>query len=142
MADNKLRMPSINSVKIAGRLTSDPEVKLDGKLLAFSVAVSRSYKQNDEWKEDVGFYDVAHWSDYAARTAEGLRKGGPVYIEGSLSWRSFEVDGAKRSAVEVRAQRVTPLDWNEDGAKAPAPAPVQNTTPPVAAPAPQEDIPF
>ena len=139
-------MPNINSVNIAGRLTGDPEVKLDGKLLAFSVAVSRSYKDKQgEWQEETGFYDVAHWTDYAERTAGYLRRGGPVYIEGSLSWRQFEVDGAKRSAVEIRAQRVAPLDWPEDGAG--KSAPVQKTAAPasrgiIETVIPEEDIPF
>ncbi len=44
----------INKVFLIGRLTKDPEIRFlpsGSQVTAFTIAVNRSYKVNDEWKE-------------------------------------------------------------------------------------------
>jgi len=53
-----IRIPEVNQVFIAGRLTRDPELRFTQKgqgMSSFSVAVNRRYKDpgTGEWKDDV-----------------------------------------------------------------------------------------
>jgi len=141
MAD--LRLPDLNKAIIAGRLTRNPVVRYitSGKAVCdLSVANSRHYKNaQGEKVEDTTFVDVTVWDKSGEWCGENLSKGDPVLIEGALKSDSWEdkTTGAKRSKLQINAQRVAPLAWKDDAAQAPA-----ARTAPAAAPAPQEDIPF
>ncbi len=67
MAD--LRMPDLNNVLLAGRLTADPELKYIASGTAvcnLRLAVSRFYKGRDgEKKEDTLFINVDVWDKTA-----------------------------------------------------------------------------
>ena len=155
-----LRVPDLNKVIIAGRLTRDPELKYisSGRALCkLSIANSRFYKdKNGERKEDTSFIDATVWDKMAEYVGERLKKGRPVLIEGRLKSDSWEdkTSGQKRTKIEIAAQRVTPLDWDEDGrggggggqgggyggessraSQAPAPREIEE-------PIPEDDIPF
>jgi single-strand DNA-binding protein len=143
MAD--LRMPDVNKVFLVGRLTSDPELKYVASGVAMCrlrVAVSRFYKTRDgEKKEDVTFINVSVWEKQAEYLNDKLRKGRPVLVEGRLTSNEWEdKTGQKRVTIEVRADRVQQLDWDEDrsgGSAAPRPQPRQFEEP-----IPEDDIPF
>ncbi len=117
MAD--LRIPDINSVFLAGRLTQDPDLRYTASnkaMCRLRLAVSRFYRTSDgERREDTLFVSVTCWEKQAEFVNDKLRKGRPVYVEGRL--RSFDVDdrdtGQKRTMVEVQAQRIQQLDWDE-----------------------------
>ncbi|MEK6814087.1 MAG: single-stranded DNA-binding protein [Nitrospirota bacterium] len=103
-------MASYNKVILMGNLTRDPEVRFtpQGTPVAnFSVAVNRKYKQGDELKEEVGFFDVVVFGKQAENCGQYLAKGRSVLVEGRLQQRRWETDdGQKRSKVEVVAQSV------------------------------------
>jgi single-strand DNA-binding protein len=113
-----LRMPDINNVFLAGRLTRDPEVSESsgGTLCKMSVAYSRGYKAKDGTpKEEVLFIDVTAWRKTAEYCGEKLRKGHPIYVYGSLKMDSWEAkDGTKRTKITITASRVQALAWDED----------------------------
>jgi single-strand DNA-binding protein len=116
-----LRLPDLNKVLIAGRLTRDPELKYisSGRAVCrLSIANSRYYKdKNGERKEDTSFVDATVWDKMAEYVGERLKKGRPVLIEGRIKSDSWEdkTSGQKRTKIEIAAQRVTPLDWDDDG---------------------------
>lgn len=116
-----LRVPDLNSVVIAGRLTRDPELKYisSGRAVCrVSIANTRYYKdKNGERREDTSFIDATVWDKYAEYVGEKLKKGRPVIVEGRLKSDSWEdkASGQKRSKIEIAAQRITPLDWDEGG---------------------------
>ena len=60
------KMPEINSVTLAGRLTRDPEltyIASGNALCKFSIAVDRRYKTKaGEAKEDTCFPEITTWS--------------------------------------------------------------------------------
>jgi single-strand DNA-binding protein len=93
----------------------------------FTVAVNRNYKDaNGEWKEETEWFRVVAWAQLAERTAEHLRKGNKVYVEGRLQTRSWEdKDGQKRYTTELVANQVTSLQprTREDGIPEPGGAP-------------------
>jgi single-strand DNA-binding protein len=113
----ELRLPSINQVILVGRLTRDPDLRYtpDGTALCkFRVASDRNYKDREtgEWKKAESlFVDVVIWRALAERMGEVLRKGSPVFLEGSLQSRSWETpEGQKRSTVEIQAFRAQNLE--------------------------------
>lgn len=112
MAD--IRLPSVNRVLISGRLTADPTLNFtpDGvPILKFRVASGRMYRDRDgNWKEAVAFIPVSVWREQAERLAEQLHKGSAVFIEGRLQSRSWEVEGQRKSMVEINAWRVQNLE--------------------------------
>ncbi|MCC6490704.1 MAG: single-stranded DNA-binding protein [Candidatus Hydrogenedentes bacterium] len=125
---SNLRMPEINHVTLAGRLTRDPDLRYTpsgAAVCTFSVAVSRKFKTKDgETKEQVYFGNVEAWQKMAEWLGQELKKGRPVLVEGSLATDEYEgKDGAKKSRTKINAIRVQPLDWaDKDGGQTQAPA--------------------
>ena len=106
---------SLNKAMIIGNLGRDPEMRYtpNGQpVTQFTVAVNRNYKDaSGEWKEETEWFRVVAWGPLAERTAEYLRKGRKVYVEGRLQTRSWEAqDGQKRYTTELIANTVTALD--------------------------------
>ncbi len=106
----ELKMPSINTVMLSGRLTQDPELRYTGSgrpVVRLRIAHTRRYRdQQNDWQEDTLFIDVSAWGELAERCHDRLVKGSPVLIEGQLRQRSWEQEGQKRTTYEVRAFRV------------------------------------
>jgi len=121
---------SLNKAMIIGNLGRDPEMRYtpNGQAVTqFTVAVNRSYRVGEEWKEETEWFRVVAWAQLAERTAEHLRKGHKVYVEGRLQTRSWEdKDGQKRYTTELVANQVTSLQpRNRDDAPGePSGAPV------------------
>ena len=115
---------ALSKIQIIGNLGRDPEMRYtpNGQAVTqFTVAVNRNYKDGQgEWQEETEWFRVVCWAQLAERTAENLRKGRKVYVEGRLQTRQWEdQSGQKRYTTEVIAQTVTALDRRpqEDGAE-------------------------
>lgn len=136
-----LRMPELNKVIIAGNLTRDPELQYlqsGTGLYKFGIAVNRRYKTKEgEQREDTFFINVTVWGKSAEYCGENLKKGKPVLIEGRLQGNEWEdkTTGQKRSAIEIVADRVSQLSWDD------APSRPRNARP-VEEPAGEDGIPF
>ena len=105
-----MTMVSLNRVLLIGNLTKDPELRYtpSGTPVAnLRLAVNSSFKdQSGARKEETCFITVVVWSKQAEICNQYLKKGRPVFIEGRLIYRSWEVEGKTRSTMEVRADRV------------------------------------
>jgi single-strand DNA-binding protein len=126
---------SLNKAMIIGNLGRDPEMRYtpNGQAVTqFTVAVNRNYKDaSGEWKEETEWFRVVAWGPLAERTAEYLRKGRKVYVEGRLQTRTWEdQDGQKHYTTELIANTVTP--WTRDLVKT---APRSRPAPPESRPA-------
>lgn len=116
---------SLNKCMIIGNLGRDPEMRYTANgqaVTQFTVAVNRNYRgQSGEWQEETEWFRVVAWGPLAERTAEYLRKGRKVYVEGRLQTRQWEDrEGQKRYTTELIAQTVTALDARpreEEGAE-------------------------
>ena len=156
-----LRVPDLNMVMIAGRLTRDPELKYTAGNRAycrFGIANTRYYKSRDgEKREETVFASCSVWDKQAEWIGERIKKGRPVLIEGSLNSYDFndKDTGQKVTRLEIRVRRVTPLDWDENyggggqqgggGYQQPAQQAPQQAAPaprPIEEPIPEDDIPF
>lgn len=100
----------LNNVVLVGRLTADPELKevgKEGKVVNFTVAVGRSYK-NADGEYDTDFINCNVWNQVAENMSEYCHKGDVVGVKGSLQTSSYEdKDGIKRYKTEVRADKIT-----------------------------------
>lgn len=123
-----LRMPDVNRTQLAARLCRDPELRRlpSGMALCkLSLAQSRKYKTKDgEQKEETLFINATCWGKTAEYVGDHFKKGRPVLVEGRLKLDEWDdkTTGQKRSAVEITAERVQALDWDErrEGAVTPA----------------------
>jgi single-strand DNA-binding protein len=103
-------------ISIIGNLGRDPEMRYtpNGKAVTqFTVAVNQSTKnqQTGEWIEETDWFRVSVFGDRAERTAEQLRKGNRVFVDGRFRTREFEgQDGQKRTSLDVIADNVINLE--------------------------------
>lgn len=107
---------SDNTLTLVGNLTRDPELRFTtgGRAHAgFGLAVNRRYQQNNEWVEQVSFFNVICWGTLAENAAASLNKGMRVIVSGRLEQRSYDDDqGNKKSVVEVIADDLGPsMRW-------------------------------
>lgn len=113
-----LKIPDVNQVLIAGRITRDPEVRVTQSqqtMAFFSVAVNRRYqdKATGEWKDLVTFVPVTVWGPAADRVKDKMRKGTPVLVEGRLTASEYtDKAGQKRKEMKVTASRVQTLAFD------------------------------
>jgi len=131
---------SLNKVMIIGNLGRDPEMRYTPSgqpVTQFTVAVNRNYKnQAGEWQEETEWFRIVAWGPLAERTAEYLRKGRKVYVEGRLQTRQWEgQDGQKRYTTELIANQVTSLDPRPRDDAPPDEASAEGARPKASAPA-------
>ena len=121
---------AFSKIQIVGNLGRDPEMRYtpNGRpVTEFSVAVNQSTKnqQTGEWVEATDWFRVSAWGNLAERTAENLRKGNRVLVDGRFRTREYETkDGRKGLSLEITADQVLSLDRREaaEGTFAGAPA--------------------
>lgn len=109
----------VNKVMLIGNVTNDPDLRFTNSgsaVLNFSIATNRSYKLDDDWKDEVTYHNIVLWRT-AEPVAKRMKKGTRVYIEGRIQTRSWDGnDGQKKYRTEVVADQITLLA-RYDGAK-------------------------
>lgn len=106
-------MAGYSKTIIIGHLGRDPEVKevitggLRKNVCNFSVAVS-------ERKDETTWYNVQTWEKLADISAQYLKKGSQVLIEGKMKSRDYEKDGVKRTIWDLIASNMTMLGSKGD----------------------------
>ena len=107
---------ALSKIQIIGNLGRNPELRYtqNGRPVAtFSVAVNQATKnqQTGEWTEATDWFRVSVWGDRAERSAENLRKGSRVFVDGRFRTREYETnDGRKGMSLDVTADNVVGLD--------------------------------
>ena len=100
----------LNNVVLVGRLVADPELKevgKEGKVVNFTVACPRSYK-NADGEYDTDFIQCNVWNQVAENMSEYCHKGDIIGVKGSLQSSSYEdKEGNKRYKIDVRADKIT-----------------------------------
>lgn len=139
MAD--LRIPDINTVTIAGRLTRDPSQRPGGPV-NFGMASSRYYKNKaGERQEETTFIDVDIWDKAGEYVRDNMAKGDPVLVEERIKQDRWEApDGSTKSQHRIAAMRVQALSWKDKPGvekAAPKPKPAYDDEP-----IGEEDVPF
>lgn len=106
---------SLNKVQLIGNLTREPEIRYTTggtPVVTFGMATNKSWKDQDgNVKEVAEFHNIVAWNKMAEICQQLLAKGMKVYIEGSLTTRSWEADdGSTRYKTEVRVNDMILLD--------------------------------
>jgi len=114
-------MAYLNKVMLIGNIGKDPVISATSsgkKRVSFSLATSRRYRDNNgEQKEQTDWHNIVGWGKSADIFEQlGIHKGMTLYVEGSLTNRSWtDQNGQKRYATEVNLdtfQLLTPRGQN------------------------------
>lgn len=112
----------LNKIVIAGRIVRDIEARStqNGKSVAnFTIACERDAKAASGEKE-TDFVDVVAWGNTADFLSKYSGKGLMIVVEGRLQLRKYtDKDGNKRTATEVQANNVYPMEWRKGDAYEP-----------------------
>ena len=135
-------MANFNKVILFGRLTRDPQLSYTPSqtaIVEFGLAINRNWTGKDgQKKEETCFVNCKSFGKQAETINKYLTKGRPVFIEGRLSFSSWEAqDGSKRSKLEVVVENFQFISsGGGGGAKQAAQAPAADNAPG------DDDIPF
>jgi single-strand DNA-binding protein len=142
----------INKVIIVGNLGKDPDTRYmpsGSAVTNFTVATNESWKDKatGEQKDRTEWHNVATFNRLAEISAEYLRKGSQVYIEGKLRTRKWQdKTGNDRYTTEIIADEMQMLGGRSGGGGS---APMGRDPGPASAPPPpssgddfDDDIPF
>ena len=105
-------MANLNRVTVMGILGRDPETKTfpnGGSITTFSVATSEHWKDKvtGERKQATEWHRIAANNRLGEIASKYLKKGGKVYIEGSLRTRKWkDQSGSEKEITEIRADEL------------------------------------
>ncbi len=116
-------MTDLNDYNVIGRLTHD----IDERNFAYtpsgtarmnvSIAVNKSVKKNDEWTDEVYYFEVLIWGKTAENLKPYMSKGKQIAVNGYWKqdrWKDKET-GNNRSKVYIVADSVQLLGGKSDG---------------------------
>lgn len=102
----------MNRITIIGRLACEPEIKTTQSgifVCRFRVAVNRRFN-----KDETDFFFVSAWRELGINCNKYLTKGSKVAITGELQIQNYEQDGIKKIAVNIQADEVEFLSYQEE----------------------------
>jgi single-strand DNA-binding protein len=107
-------MASVNKVILVGNLGKEPEVRFmpNGEAVCnFSIATTDNWKdKNGEKQSKTEWHNIVIYRKLAEIAGEYLKKGSPVYIEGSLQTRKWQTkEGDDRYTTEIIANSMQML---------------------------------
>lgn len=108
---------SVNKAILVGRLGRDPEMRYTPggqPVCNFSIATDSVWKDREGQKQKrTEWHRIVVWGPQAEICSKYLAKGREVFIEGEIQTRSYEKEGQKHYATEIRAQQVQFLGGRE-----------------------------
>ena len=114
---------NLNKVILAGRLTSDVELKQTTtgvSVCSFTLAINRKFSANGQQQTD--FIQCQAWRSTAEFIARYFKKGSALCISGSIQVRSWtDNNNQKRYATEVVADEAMFVDGKNDSQGAEVP---------------------
>ena len=113
-------MASVNKVILLGNLGREPEVKYmtsGDPVCNLSIATTEKWKdKSGEKQEKTEWHRVTFFGRLAEIAGEYLKKGSPVYIEGSLQTRKYtDKDGVEKYVTEIKGFSMQLLGGRPDG---------------------------
>ncbi len=112
-------MLSFNKIILVGTTGADANVReVSGDLTvgSFSVATSAGKDKPTQW-HNVVYFAKHQWQK---GILEQIKKGTPVFVEGSISYESYEKNGEKKFITKVIASVVNPFVAKGSGRQASA----------------------
>jgi len=111
----------INKVILVGTLGKDPEVRYSqsgSAITSVSLATNEKWKdKNGEMQERTEWHRVKFFGRLAEIAGEYLKKGGQVYIEGSLRTEKYtDKQGVEKYSTDIIASEMQMLGGRPEGA--------------------------
>lgn len=114
----------MNSVQLLGRLTKDPETRINNTsstaMVRFSIAVDKqlSREQKNEFesngKPTADFINCIAWGSTAEAIAKYTAKGKRILVQGRIQTGSYQADdGSKRYTTDIVVASVEFIDWKD-----------------------------
>ena len=107
----------MNKTFVIGRLTKDCELRYTQggtSVTSLSIAVNRSFKAQNEVKNQVSFFNCVAWGKLGETMNTYCHKGDRIAIEGYFQQQSWtDKDGSKKSKVELIVEQVQFLSTKE-----------------------------
>ena len=107
-------MYPLNKVFLLGRLGADPirrETKKGMAVVHFPLATSRWVKKENQESggvEETEWHSIVAWGKLAENCFLCLEKGSPVFLEGQIKKRSYELENEEKKYVfEIHASKVS-----------------------------------
>ena len=94
----------VNKVILLGRVGKDPEITYSKGGLAiakFSLATTDSRKVGDNWEDHTEWHKITLFNKTAEFCGQYVTKGSQVYVEGKVTYGSYEVEGVKRYTTDI-----------------------------------------
>ena len=111
-------MASFNRVILVGNLTRDIELRhipSGAAVTDVGLAVNERVKRNEQWVDEVNYFDITLWGRTAEIAAMYLSKGSAILVEGRLKQETWEQDGQKRSKVKIIGEKMQMLGARSSG---------------------------
>ncbi len=110
---------NLNKVVLAGRLTSDPELKTTQSgisVTSFTVAVNRNYRPKDGGEQQADFINCTAWRQTAEFITKYFVKGSSICVTGSIQTRKWtDQNGQNRYSTEVVVDEAMFVDSRNEG---------------------------
>ncbi|MCF0241822.1 MAG: single-stranded DNA-binding protein [Treponema sp.] len=107
-------MTDLNETTIHGRVVRNAEFSMTDsglKIARFAIAVNKSRRlENGEYEDDVSFFPLVVFGEYAERVWPYLVKGRGITVKGHLKQNRWEKDGQKRSEIAICVEH---LYWDQ-----------------------------
>jgi single-strand DNA-binding protein len=147
MAD--LKVPRLNKVFLAGRITKDLELRYTPKgtpVVNFTIAMDKRFKdESDEWQSVPVFIDIVAWKYNAENICKQAKKGTAVLVEGRIETSSYtDQNNVNRKRFEIWVDHIQTLEWlpreGEQMNQEDAPIPAEEQEP--SSETTNDDVPF
>ena len=138
----------VNKVIIVGTLGADPDTSYapsGSAITKLSIATNESWKDKEtgEQKEKTEWHRISMFGRLAEISAEYLRKGSQVYIEGKLATNKWQdKEGNDRWTTEIIANQMQMLGGRPTGNATSSKSNENQQSPPAGADDFDDDIPF
>ncbi len=127
----------VNKVILIGNLGRDPELSYTPSGLAvtrLSLATTENRKnQNGEWEPKTEWHRVTLFGSRAETASQYLNTGSRVYIEGKITYGTYEKDGITRYSTDIIAYQfinLTPRSESDQSQQQDRPQQPQQQRPP------------
>lgn len=95
-------MAHLNKVMLIGNVGKDPEIREVGTNKVANFTLATTYRANGN--DNTEWHNIVAWGRQAEIVEQYVRKGSPLFIEGTIRTRSWEdQQGGKRYTTEIMA---------------------------------------
>jgi single-strand DNA-binding protein len=101
-------MNNLNSILLEGNLTRDPEKQCEVPVCcSMWIASNRYYKKDNQYEQEVSYFEVKAWNKLGEVCLEHLKKGRGIRVIGRLKQERWEdKEGQKHSKVIVLSDHI------------------------------------